>query len=70
MVRRAAVAVSLTVAALLALAVGAVVIDALITAAVVVVAAIVGLYGRAYRLAFPDGKLAVARIIGGVLIPK
>lgn len=66
--RIAAVVVSPTLAALFALAVGVVVIVGLIRAVVVVVAGVVGLYGRALRLAFSDGKLAVAGVRGVGLI--
>ena len=66
--RIAAVVVSPTLAALLALVDGAVVIAAIVRAVVVVAAGVVGLYGRALRLAFSDGKLAVARVCGVGLI--
>lgn len=62
--RIAAVAVLPTLVALLGLAVSVVVIVGLVRAVVVFVAGVVGLYGRAYRLALSDGKLAVARVRG------
>lgn len=66
--RFVAVAVSPTLAALLGLAVGVVVIAVIVRAVVVFVAWVVGLYGRALRLALSDGKLAVAGVRGVGLI--